>query len=165
MAPRPRPAAELSPAERAEREQQHAAAVLAAAQFERQESRYVPSAGEAVLIHFVADGLTAFGQVWYRGQELQIGPDHPRWAEALRWITMSRFEQIERWGEQKFDFGPWPGRKSYTDEAGSHQRLFSGRGTDGKPAGFFAGPTEEQLRQADAAEARRGRAVPAPAFG
>ena len=159
---RPRPAAELTPAEKAEREQQHAAAVAAAARFERQETTYVPAEGEAVLIHFVADGLTAFGQVWYRGQELQIGPSHPRWREAVGWITLTRFQQVERWGEQKFDFGPWPGRKSYAEALGSFAQL---RGTD--PPGnavALAGPTEQQLRDADEAERRRGRAVPAAAF-
>lgn len=159
---RPRPAAELAPAERAERERQHAEAIAAAARFESQPPQFVPAEGEAVLIHFVADGLTAFGQVWYRGQELAIGPDHPRWAEALGWITLDRWGQIERWGEQKFDFGPWPGRRSYTEALGSFEQL---RGTDA--AGnkvTFAGPSEQQLRDADEAERRRGRAVPAPAL-
>jgi hypothetical protein len=160
---RPRPAGELTPAERAERDRQHAEAMAAAAQFEAAPPSYVPAEGEAVLIHFVADGLTAFGAVWYRGQELEIGPNHPRWAEALAWITLNRWQQIERWGVQKFDFGPWPGRRSYTEALGSFEQL---AGTD--PQGnkvAFAGPSEEQLRQADLAEQRRGRAVPAPAFG
>jgi len=160
---RPRPAAELTPAERAERERQHAEAIAAAAQFEAQPQQFVPAEGEAVLIHFVADGLTAFGQVWYRGQELSIGPDHPRWKEALGWITLNRWQQIERWGQQKFDFGPWPGRPSYTEAAGSFEQLFSRDAQGNKVA--LGVPTEDQLRAADAAEARRGRAVPAPAFG
>jgi hypothetical protein len=158
---RPRPAGELTPAERAERERQHAAAVAAAAQFEAQPQQFIPAEGEAVLIHFIADGLTAFGQVWYRGQELQIGPSHPRWKEALGWITLTRFQQAERWGEQKFDFGPWPGRR-HVDALGSFEQL---TGTDHQGNKVpLAGPTEQQLREADAAEARRGRAVPAPAF-
>ena len=161
---RPRPAAELSPAERAERERQHAEAIAAARQFEGAPAQYVPAEGEAVLIHFVADGLTAFGQVWYRGQELAIGPSHPRWGEAVGWITLTRFQQVDRWGEQKFDFGPWPGRRSYTEALGSFEQLASKRDSDGKLTGIFAGPTEEELRRADQAEAARGRAVPAPAF-
>lgn len=159
---RPKPSSQLTPAERAERERQHAEAVAAASRFENAPQRFVPAEGEAILIHFVADGLTAFGQVWYRGQELAIGPDHPRWAEALGWITLGRFEQIERWGEQKFDFGPWPGRRSYADALGSFEQL---RGTDSQGNRVtFSGPTEEQLRAADEAERRRGRAVPAPAL-
>jgi hypothetical protein len=160
---RPRPATELSPAEKAERERAHAEAVAAAARFERAPQQFVPAEGEAVLIHFVADGLTAFGQVWYRGQELAIGPDHPRWAEALGWITLDRYQQVDRWGEQKFDFGPWPGRRSYADALGSFEQI-TVTGPDGAKT-RFSGPTEAELRAADQAEARRGRAVPAPAFG
>jgi hypothetical protein len=159
---RPKATAELTPAERAERERQHAEAVAAAARFESAPVQFVPAEGEAVLIHFVANGLTAFGQVWYTGQELSIGPGHPRWTEALGWITLNRWQQIERWGEQKFDFGPWPGRPSYTEAYGSFEQLF-GRDAQGNKVPV-SGPTEEQLRDADAAEARRGRAVPAPAF-
>lgn len=159
---RPRPAAELTPAERAERERRHAEAVAAAARFENQPQQFVPAEGESVLIHFVADGLTAFGQVWYTGQELSIGPDHPRWTEALGWITLNRWQQIERWGQQKFDFGPWPGRPSYTEAAGSFEQLFSRDAQGNKIA--VTGPSEDELRAADEAERRRGRAVPAPAF-
>lgn len=160
---RPKPVGQLSLAEKAERECRHAEAVAAAAQFESQPVRFVPAEGESVLIHFVADGLTAFGQVWYRGQELQIGPGHPRWAEALSWITLDRWGQINRWGEQKFDFGPWPGRRSYTEALGSFEQLGGTDAQGNKVA--VAGPTEQQLRDADEAERRRGRAVPAPAFG
>jgi hypothetical protein len=155
-AARPKPDAELSDAERAERERQHAAAVAAAARFERAEPTYVPTEGEAVLIHFVADGFTAFGQVWFRGQEMEIGPDHPRWAEARRWITLSRFEQVERYGEQKFDFGPWPGRP-YADAAGSFERLMTGPRDAPVPVPV---PSAADLAQAQEAERRRNRAVP-----
>ena len=155
-ASRPKPAAELTPEERAERERQHAAALAAARRFEQAEPTYVPTEGEAVLIHFVADGFTAFGQVWFRGQEMEIGPGHPRWAEARRWITLSRFEQIDRYGEQKFDFGPWPGRP-YVDAAGSFERLVTGPKDAPVPVPV---PTAAQLAQAQEAEVRRGRAVP-----
>jgi hypothetical protein len=159
---RPRPAAELTDEERAAREAQHTRAVAAAAAFEGQQPEYQHTEGEAVLIHFVEDGLTAFGQVWYRGQELEIGPDHPRWPEAVGWITLNRYQQVDRWGRQFFDFGPWPGRRSYTEGQGSFEQL---RGTDhaGNPI-TIQGPGEEALRAADQAEQRRGRGVPAPAF-
>lgn len=155
-AARPRPAAELTPEEKAERERQHAAAIAAARRFEQAEPQFVPTEGEAVLIHFVADGFTAFGQVWFLGQELEIGPDHPRWAEARRWITMSRFEQIERYGAHKFDPGPWPGRP-YADAAGSFERLMTGPKDKPVPV---AVPGQAELEQVQEAERRRGRAVP-----
>lgn len=155
-AARPKPAAELTPEERAERDRQHAAALAAARQFEQAEPTYAPTEGEAVLIHFVADGFTAFGQVWFRGQEMEIGPGHPRWAEARRWITLNRFEQVDRYGEQKFDFGPWPGRP-YADAVGSFERLVTGPKDAPVPVPV---PTAAELAGAQAAEVRRGRAVP-----
>jgi hypothetical protein len=154
--PRPRPASELTAEELAERERQHQAAMAAATQFEREQPEFIPVAGAAVLIHFIADGLTAFGQVWYRGQELEIGPEHPRWAEARQWITLSRFEQIDRYGEHKFDQGPWPGRP-YADAVGSFEHLMTGPKDNPVPVPV---PGQEELARAQDAERRRGRAVP-----
>ena len=154
---RPKPAAELTDEERAARERQHLEALAAARQFEAQQPVYAKTEGEAVLIHFVDDGFTFAGQVWYRGQELEIGPGHPRWEQVTGWIMLTKFQQIERYGKQFFDHGPWPGRRSYLDAAGSFEKL----STEDKK-GTFSGPGEQALRQADEAERRRGRAVPAP---
>lgn len=162
---RPKPSSQLTAEERAERERQHAEAMKVAAQFEAQQLQYQPSQGEAVLIHFVDDGFTFAGQVWYTGQEIEIGPDHPRWAEVLTWITLNKYQQIERYGKQYFDHGPWPGRGSYTDAAGHFERLYTGRDSQGNFTGAFIGPGEDALRQADEAERRRNRAVPLPSFG
>ena len=162
-AAQPRPAAELSDAERAERDRQHMEALAAARQLDNAPVTYAPAPaqGEAVLIHFIEDGLTAFGAVWYRGQEMEIGPGHPRWDRARGWVLLDRTGQIDRWGKQYFAPGPWPGRKSYLDGADGFEKLSAGRDADGNPV-TFAGPGEEALRQADEAERRRGRAVPAP---
>lgn len=157
---RPKPVGMLSPEERAERDRQHAEAMAAARAFENAPPVYQRTEGEAVLVHFIEDGLTAFGQVWFRGQEIEIGPGHPRWEQARGWILLDRNGQIERYGKQYFAPGPWPGRRSYLDGADSFEQLATG---DKK--GKFAGPGEEALRQADEAERRRGRAVPAPQFG
>lgn len=159
---RPRPEHELDAAERAERQRQHAEAQAAAARFENAAEVIVPASGQTLLIHFVEDGLTAFGRVWLRGQELEIGPDHPRWADAVGWITMSKAGQFERWGKQYFDHGPWPGIRSYTAAAGAFEKV-TVNGPDGTRVEYH-GPSEEELRRADAMEARRGRGVPAASF-
>lgn len=159
---RPKPAGELSPEERAERDKQHAEALAAARAFEAQQPVYTKTEGEAVLIHFVEDGFTFAGQVWYRGQEIEIGPGHPRWEQVLGWITLDKYAQIERYGKQFFEHGPWPGRRSYTEGADGYQRLYAGRDKDNKLVNPFAGPGADALRAADEAERRRGRAVPAP---
>ncbi len=161
---RPRPASQLSAEERAERDRQHAEALAAAQQFEAQQPQYQRSQGESILIHFVEDGFTFAGQVWYRGQEIEIGPDHPRWQEVLGWITLDKYAQIDRYGKQFFDHGPWPGR-SYRDGLGAFEQLHTGRDSEGNPTGTFAGPGEQALQQAEEAERRRARAVPLPSFG
>jgi hypothetical protein len=158
-AARVKPDYELTAEEQAARERQHQQALAAAAKFEQAPERILPATGQTMIIHMVDDGLTAFGKVWYRGQEIEIGPDHPRWPEAVNWIMLSRFEQLDRWGKHFFDFGPWPGRRSYTEAAGSFEQLTVPGGD-----GTIAGPDEAALRQADEAERRRGRGVPAPAY-
>ena len=157
---RPKPASQLTPEERAERDRQHADALRAAAAFEAQQPDYVPPEGKTVLIHFIEDGLTFAGQVWYRGQEIEIGPAHPRWEQARAWILLDRFGQIERWGKQFFDRGPWRGR-GYLDGINDFEKLSAGKDEQGNPV-TFAGPGEEALRRAEEAERRRGRSVPAP---
>lgn len=110
---RPRPTAELSVEERAERDRQHAAALHAAAQFERSAPEPLPvPRAEAITIHFVEDGFTFAGRVWYRGQELRIGPESPRWTDVLGWIMLDKWAQVARYGRQFFDQGPWAGRQA-----------------------------------------------------
>jgi hypothetical protein len=65
---------------------------------------------ESIVIHFTACGLTALGQAWHRGQELEVSPAHPLWPEAAGWISLTPEQQAERWGEQKFALGTVPGR-------------------------------------------------------
>lgn len=154
---RPVPTSMLSDAERAERDRQHTEALGMAARFEQAPDTfqpYTPKPGESVVIHFVADGLTVFGKVWYRGEELEIGPDHPRWDEARSWILMDKWAQMDRYGEQKFDQGPWPGQRGFGGAAFEQLATMDKKGK-------FAGPSEDQLRQAEQERARRGRAVPA----
>jgi hypothetical protein len=159
---RPVPAGQLDAEARAERDRQHAEAVAAAGRFEHAPERIVPNPGQGVLIHFIEDGLTVFGRVWYRGQEIEIGPDHPRWADAVGWITLDRAGQAARWGRQYFEHGPWPGLRDYQHPSITYEQL-TARGPDGNPV-TFAGPGDEQLAQANRAEAQRGRGVPAAAF-
>jgi hypothetical protein len=161
-ADRPKHASELTDQERAARDVQHAEALRAVRELDAMPTQYVPAEGESVLIHFITDGFTFAGQVWYRGQEIAIGPDHPRWPAAREWITLDRFAQLERYGKQFFDRGPWPGRQSYADGADGYEQLAH---PDKSKEGRVSGPGEDALRQADEAERRRGRGVPAPLAG
>lgn len=70
-----------------------------------------------VTVNFVADGLTAFAQVWYRGQELSVLKGSPEWEQTLMdpedsessWLLLTEDEQVARWGERKFKEGHWAG--------------------------------------------------------
>lgn len=159
--PRPKPYDQLSPDEKRERDLAHARAV-AAGKHDPGITGYVQPAPEAksVLIHVLNDGFTAFGQVWHYGQELEVEIDGPRWEYAKQWILMDEFQQMAVYGRINFRHGPWPGVRSYTAAQGRFTQLTS---MDGQSA--LAPPPVEALAQADAAEQRRGRRVPAPAFG
>lgn len=47
-------------------------AVRNAQRLENAQETFVPSKGDALLIHVVEDGFTEFDRVWYRGQEIRI---------------------------------------------------------------------------------------------
>jgi hypothetical protein len=104
-------AAELTDEERRRREEQHAAAISANQKAEQLvvdlETQPDPSTAK-LLVHFVSDGFTFAGRVWHVGEELEIGPDHPRWGQALPWITLTKRQQVERYGKVFFDKGHWP---------------------------------------------------------
>ena len=153
----------LTPQERAERDRQHAEALAAARQFEAQQPADVLPEGETLLIHFIEDGLTFAGQVWYRGQEIEIGPSHPRWEQARGVDTAGPLCPDRAVRQAVLRARPWPGRASYLDGLGGFEQLSAGKDADGNPV-RFAGPGEEALREADEMERRRGRAVPGMAI-
>lgn len=114
----PKPAEELTAEERAERDRQHQEALAVNAAFENAPPEdFTPSDGETVTIHFVDDGFTFGGNVWLRGQEMTIGPAHPRWQDAVRWILLSTDEQIARYGKPFFTHGPVPRQENANEQA------------------------------------------------
>ena len=141
------------------KEQAHRRAVIAGQ--ENPVTAYVPGKAppdtESVVIHFLIDGFSAFGNVWMRGQEIEVWPGHPRWREAQSWILLDVPGQYRRFGRQVFGQGPWPWDRSYTAGVGHFQYLKTVSGE-----GVVSQPTEEELARADEAEKRRGRRVPMP---
>jgi hypothetical protein len=151
--PRPRPEAELTDEERAERQRQHLLAMEAGRRDPGVEFASPPPNRETVLIHMVEDGLTAFGVVWFRGQELEIEVNGPRWGEARKWILLDDSQQMARWKRIMFRRGPWPGMRSYRGAQFMPMKALSGDGS-------LAPVGPDALMQADMAEARRGRGIP-----
>lgn len=177
---RPKPYAAMSPAERAAADREHIAALQGGQQDVA--PRYAPGTRHScachqtgrvpggqwpcptcscMLIHFVKDGLTFAGVVWMRGQEIEIGPDHPRWVEVQDWIFMDDAAQMLRWEDVRFRAGPWPGRRSYADGAANFEQLRE-PGGDFKQARVLGAPSPEALAQADQRERARQRRVPMP---
>ncbi len=153
---RPAPDAQLTPEQRRIRELEHQLALERGRKDPEQELELpeTPGSNGNIIIHFVADGHTALGQVWRRGQELEFDPNGPAYRDTVdrfgwSWLELRDrpAEQETRWGEEKFRSGPWPG-KSYAEVANARFDI---------PG---LGPTEEELRRAEAAETRRNRAVP-----
>jgi hypothetical protein len=118
-----------------------------------------PRTQETELIHFLEDGLSFAGTVWFRGQEIELDKGSQRWHEAQAWINMSDFEQMERWGKVYFRKGPWPGKR-YVDaiREGGFQRL----GPLREGGDEVAGPDIKALLQAETRERSRQRGVPRP---
>lgn len=108
---RPKPASQLTAEELRSRAEQHAAVIAANARAEQlvQDIEQQPDDSEKkILIHFVSDGFTFAGRVWNIGDQLEIGPEHERWPQVVQWITLTKRQQVERWGKVFFDNGPWP---------------------------------------------------------
>lgn len=70
-----------------------------------------PKVDGSLTVHFVEDGLTILGKVWYRGEELTINPDTDNWTEAHPVLSMDEYEQEERWGKRFFRPGVWRGKR------------------------------------------------------
>lgn len=63
-------------------------------------------------IHFLTDGFTALGKVWYRGEELTVAEGSPDW-ERLQTqygneMTLSQDVQRALYGQVHHKAGPWP---------------------------------------------------------
>lgn len=156
-------ATELSPEQQRIRELENSLALERGRKDPEQELEAPPENGQSILIHFVGDGFTALGRVWYRGQELEFDPasqayrdTHDRYGWTWLSLRDNPAAQEERYGEVKFRSGPWVG-KSYVDATSARfERLKPLREGERGPTA----PSEEELAKAQLAEARRRRAAP-----
>lgn len=77
--------------------------------------------GEVRTIHFVDDGLTALGKVWYRGEQISVdtaSDDYQMTVDRTgrSWLDFDEVEQVERYGKVMFRPGPWPYQRPMTEE-------------------------------------------------
>lgn len=119
-----------------------------------------PGSDENIVIHFLQDGFTANGQIWYRGQELEFEIGSQAYKDTFdrvgqSWLDLrlDEFAQVDRYGEIMFRPGPWPG-KTLIDAQVRFEPVKNSDGT-AVPA-----PSAEELAKAHAAEEKRRRAAP-----
>lgn len=158
---RPVPESELTPEQRRIRELEDLLARERGRKDPVEEYDSVESNGQNILIHFVDDGFTALGKVWYRGQELEIEPGSQSYKDTCdrlgrTWLSLrdDESEQIERYGRVMFRSGPWPG-KSYVAAADvNYEPLRPLSGSTN------LSPSLDDLARAEKLETQRRRAAP-----
>jgi hypothetical protein len=102
---------------------------------ERSEPRFDNSrkggTGEKILFHVVKDGFVAFGDVWYRGQEIEIEVGTAAYKRTFdkngfTWLSIIDDEdaQYEKWGERRIAPGEFRPRRNeiFDDELVSLDR-------------------------------------------
>lgn len=57
---------------------------------------------EQVLVHFIDDGFTIGGRMFYRGEETLVPASTP-------WLALNSRQQIRQYGKRIFRTGPWDG--------------------------------------------------------
>lgn len=154
----PAPSAEVeeTPEQKKIRELEEKIALLASA-LETQSAKasqvtpdvYDDEEGSEVLIHFIEDGFTAQGRVWYRGQELAVVVGSEEWndtcdRDGTSWLSFTEADQLERYEKIYFRRGEWPGKKTYTAAEFSDTKL---------------APPVSELERADKLERDRRRAA------
>lgn len=121
----------------------------------------VTEAPETILIHFVAEGFSAFGHVWSKGQELEIKVPSPEYSRTCdingdSWLRVPPEDQAVRWGEVKFMPGP-----SEIPNSVINFRPMSADGVDSYRRPKYNGYMSQSEREKAAeAEKARGRNVP-----
>lgn len=158
---RPVPEAQLTDDQRRIRDLENQLALERGKKDPEVEFDQVVDGSASILIHFLEDGFTALGQVWYRGQELEMARDSSSYRDTCdrrgrSWLDLraDEFAQVERWGKVMFRQGPWPG-KSYEDGAKERFEALAPLTGTGSVA-----PTADDLAAADKAEAKRRRSAP-----
>jgi hypothetical protein len=100
------------------------AANLAAAQAEQSAPQ---EPGEYVnrVIHILQDGFTAFGIVWYKGQEIEINKEayeQTKDREGRSWLEDTVLDQMRRFKMQYWADGEWPFDDYQDQEAAEAER-------------------------------------------
>lgn len=116
---RPTPESELTPEEKRLRELQDRLAREQARQLDSDAALAYepPAAGEIIEFWIVKDGFSAWGQTWYRGQEVAVEVGSKAYEETFdrngnTWLRFleNEFDQQVAFGDIEIRKGRWPGQ-------------------------------------------------------
>lgn len=112
------------------RELEHQLAIQETAKLEKAVDGEAVAVGDhKILIHFLEDGFTCSGRVWYKGQELEFDVPGLAYTDTLNtlgvsWLDMAGDDaaQMAHYGKVWFRVGPWPGNDWDDSEAAAKER-------------------------------------------
>lgn len=114
---RPLPDSQLTPTQLEMRNLRDQLAKKKAREAEQSAQSYevVGEDADTIIIHILEDGFTVNGEITYRGRELHFARGGRAFEQTKNrfgdsWLDWDVDKQYERWGEQKFGYGPWTGR-------------------------------------------------------
>jgi hypothetical protein len=160
---RPVPESQLSSEQKRIRELENQLALERGKKDPERELELVPNPGDEanILIHFLEDGLTANGEVWRRGQEVEFVPGSRAYQDTCNrhgwsWLELRYDEmaQVERFGKVMFRPGRWPGKPLSAVLGAPFTQVFDQSGRRIPP------PGPEEVARAEQLEAKRNRAAP-----
>lgn len=136
VASRPAPEAELSAEQKEIRDLRHQLAVANSRKLENLPDdavELIPAvSADRIIIHFVRDGFTHAGRIWYRGQELAFDPGTQPYEDTkdrygFSWLDLDEMGQAASYGHVFWRKGPWPGKRfdDPTAEAKERQRAMA----------------------------------------
>lgn len=126
---RPLEISRLTPEQRLIRELEDKLAERKTKEAELAPERFEQSDGDddSILIHFVADGFTTQGRLWYIGQELEFSVSGTAYEQTKdrfgnSWVHLTEDEQYDKYGKVYFRPGPWRGKDYDNDAAAVAER-------------------------------------------
>lgn len=115
---------------------------------------------DTVLVHFLADGVSAFGFIWLAGQEVEVQRDSEEFRSTLdrdgkSWLDQTEAQQKKAWGCARWGKGASPVKNSLL-----HYKENTDIGGLTKIGGQYY--TREWLKFNAEKELARGRSLPKP---
>lgn len=126
---RPLPEHELTEEQKQIRDLEDKLARRKAEELVTAQERFERGEADTITIHFLEDGFTAQGRVWYRGQELEFvkggqAYEQTKDRNGKSWLDLAddEFAQAQAYGKVIFRRGFWPGQRLDENEISAEER-------------------------------------------